>query len=287
MKRGIIANIGKTKRIDSNHVSLIGNYSQTDFNYYILYWDKIVVPTNNIIHQAIPNEEQLIKSGVLERPIVQFSSWSSQIDSSYDIFLTAQAIVANKLIANKSDTDWNIHQIGEEVIIAKEFQKNYNSLKVELFNCLPVPLENVNPDVLLEFKAKRKDELEKLHSSIDALYLEILKSPDSNLQQKIAKSELKKAIEDLEKVSLEKFLKTGKYNFTTELNLNVKDILTSSTAGFIIDSYTHGINFPFISIISGLASMVSIKANKTISLEKNTDKLKLSYIANASKEGIV
>lgn len=288
MKRGIITNSGKTERIDSETVSISGNISQADLNYYILYWDKIVMPTNNIIHQAIPHEEHLIKSGILERPIVRFNSWTSKIENgSYDPFVISQGIVANQLLSQKGDIDWTIHQIGDEVVVAKDFQKDFQSLKVELLNCLPVPIETLNPDVLLEFKRKRKDELEKLHQSIDELYLEILNSPDIDLQQKITKSEFVKAIQNLEKTTKENFLKTSKYDFSTEININVKDIVTSASAGLLIDFYTHGVNLPITSILSGLASMVSIKANKTISLENSKGKLKLSYIANASKEGLI
>ncbi|WP_100075730.1 DUF6236 family protein [Chryseobacterium camelliae] len=287
MKRGIITNTGKTKRINSSTISISGNLSTADLNYYILYWDRIVMPTNNIIHQAIPNEEYLIKLGILERPIVRFNSWSTNVENgSYDPFVVSQGIIANKLLLEEKDTDWTIHQIGEEVIIAKDFQKKYASLKVGLLNCLPVPIEGVNSEILLEFKNKRKDEFEKLHQSIDHLYLEILKSPDIDLQYKISKSEFIKALQDIEKISTENFAKTQKYDLTTEININGKDFLTAIAAGSILD-FTQGFTFPFMSVISGLISMVSIKANKTTSLEASNEKLKLSYIANASKENII
>lgn len=287
MKRGIITNNNKTKRVNSNTVSVSGNLSSADLNYYFLYWDKIVMPTNNIFHQSIPNEEQLIKAGILDRPIVKFNSWSSNIENgSYDLFIISQGIVANQLLNEKSDIDWTIHQIGEEIVIGKDFQKDYQSIKVDLISCLPVPSENINPDIIFEFKNRRKDELDKLHQSIDELYFEILKAPDIDLQQKISKSEFIKAIQNVEKVSSESFRKLNKYDLTTEININGKDLITSIAAGMFLD-FTSGISFPVASIFSGLASMINIKANKTTSLESSKDKLKLSYIANASKEHLL
>lgn len=286
MKRGIITNIGKTKRVSENQVTISGNYSQSDFNYYILYWDKIVLPTNNIIHQDIPYEEELIQLGVLERPIVYFNHWSSsEANSPFDLFVKSQSITASKLLTEKSDYEWNIHQIGEEIVIDDELKKSYNSLKVGLFNCLPVPIEDIHPEILLDFKFRRKDELENLHKSIDELYFTILNSSDIQLQKKITESDFKKSIQNLEKISFEHFGKTSKYDFTTELNIN--ELISRSILGYAVDFFTHGTSIPIVSIISGLSSLINIKLSKTTSLEANKEKIKLSYLANANKDGII
>lgn len=288
MKRGIITNIGRTKRVSDDRVMISGHYNQSDFNYYILYWDKIVLPRNNFISQTIAYEDLLIQLGVLDRPMVQFDSWSSRKeDGSFDLFVKAQSITASNLLKEKSDYDWNIHQIGEEIVIDYDLQKSYSSLKVGLFNCLPVPIEDINPEILMEFKFRRKDELENLHRSIDELYFTILNSSDIPLQKKITESEFKNSLQNLEKISFEHFGKTSKYDFTTELNFNVKDVMQNSSLGYLVDTFTHGSSFPIISILTGLASIVNVKLSKSLSLEENKEKLKLSYLANANKEGII
>lgn len=288
MKRGIITNTGKMGRIDDRGVSISRNISNQDLNYYLLYWDKIIMPTNNLFHLAIQNEDEIIKTGILERPRVQFSSWSSKNqDASYDPFVIAQSMVANKLISEDNTTDWTIHQMGEQIVVGNEQKKEFNSIKLELQNCLPIPDQAVNFQEILEFKEKRKDELVALHSTIDDLYLDILKSPDVDFEKRKCVSELSNAIQNLETSSKEKFSAISKYNFTTELNINGKDIALAMGGGAAFDFFTTGMNIPIGTVLSGLASMIKIKANKTVSVEKAENKLKLSYLANASKKEII
>jgi len=100
MKRGIITNTGRMVRNGSQSVSLSGNLTDNDLNYYLLYWDKIVMPTNNIIHMAIRGEEELLKTGILERPRIAFNSWTTNVENgSFDPFVIAQSIVANNLLS--------------------------------------------------------------------------------------------------------------------------------------------------------------------------------------------
>lgn len=288
MKRGIIANTGKMSRFDDRGVSISGNISSQDLNYYLLYWDKIIMPTNNLIHLAIQNEDEIIKTGILERPRVQFSNWSSNNeDSSYDPFVIAQSIVANKLITEDNSTDWTIHQIGDQIVIGNEQKKEFNSVKLELQNCLPIPSEEIHFQDILEFKEKRKDELIALHSTIDDLYLDVLNSADINLAKRKCISELSNAIRNLESSSKEEFNKISKYNFTTELNINGKDIALAIGGGAAFDFFTTGMTIPLGTVLSGLASVIRIKANKTVSVEKSEEKLKLSFLANASKKEII
>lgn len=288
MERGIITNSGRMIRQNTDCVTIQNSISNIDLNYYLLYWDKILMPTNNIIHVAVTNEKQLLKTGIFERPVVKFSNWSTNTkDGSYDLFVIAQSIVANKIIPNDITTDWTLHQIGEQIVIGAEQRIDFNSIKVELINCLPVPSEEVNFQEILEFKENRASELIALHSSIDDLYFEILKSPDKDLQKKKCVSQLKLAIANIEKTSKERFNFLSKYDFTTELNINGKDIVLGLGGGAILDFYASGASIPIATILGGLSSLVTIKASRTTSVEKAKSKLKLNYLADANKKKII
>lgn len=288
MKRGIITNTGRMVRNNSQSVSLSGGLTDNDLNYYLLYWDKIVMPTNNIIHMAIKNEEELIKSNILERPRIAFSSWSTNVkDGSFDPFIIAQSIVANNLLSTDKLTDWTIHQLGEQIVIGNDQKKEFEAIKVELLKCLPVPNGELNFQEILEFKEKRKDELFELHSKVDSMYLDILNSPDKNLAKRKSISEFNKSIKNLDSVTKERFKSLTKYNLTTELNLNGKDLSMAAASGAVFDFYTNGLTIPIATVFSGLASLIKIKANRTTSIEKAENKLKLSYLAEATKKGII
>jgi hypothetical protein len=288
MKRGIIASSGKAERIDKEGVSFKGILNKEDLNYYTLYFDEIVIPTNNIIHFGLPQENELISLNILKRPQIQISQWTSiQGEGSFDIFLESQLIIAKKLISEKSDTDWTLHQIGDSTIIMDGYNKDFNSIKVRLQECLPVPTENVSFEQILNFKLKRNDELLALHTSIDELYIEILKSPDSNFSSKKCISELNLSIQNLEKSSNETFKHLNKYDLTTELNINAKDIALALGGGVVFDFYTNGLTIPIATIIAGLGSLINIKASNSRSFEPAENKLKLSYLANAKKSELI
>jgi hypothetical protein len=93
------------------------------------------------------------------------------------------------------------------------------------FLALPVPDGEVPIQDILDFKQRRKPELLELHNTFDQLYFEVLNAPDQSLATKKVIYRIQSVINDLDKVSVEKFKKTRKYDFSVELNLNGKDIL--------------------------------------------------------------
>ena len=88
-------------RIGVDSVSFSGSLNDSDINYYLLYWDKIVMPANDMFNFKIKNEEELLKTKILERPVVRIGNWTTNSkEGSFDPFIAAQSIVANDLIAN-------------------------------------------------------------------------------------------------------------------------------------------------------------------------------------------
>lgn len=50
-----------------------GGLAIHDIRYFLLYWDKVVIPTTNLINLRVPEEEELLSTGVVTRPRVPFS----------------------------------------------------------------------------------------------------------------------------------------------------------------------------------------------------------------------
>lgn len=195
MERGIITVNGKLKRVSVSGVTLNSSLSIQEISYYLLYWDRIVMPTNNIFHMELDNEKFLIDSGILARPRVVFPSWSSDLKKgSFNPISVAHAKIANHYLSREDNIDWVIHQMGDEIIIDDSQKMEFNSIKFKIMNCLPVPIEKFNYEEILKFKEKRIDELGSLRSSIDDLYLEILKTPDKGFILSKSLSDFKKAL---------------------------------------------------------------------------------------------
>jgi len=72
MDRGVIASPGSINRLPKGF-QMERSLSIDELRYYILYWDKVVIPGNNLVYIGLPEEELLIESGALERPQIGFS----------------------------------------------------------------------------------------------------------------------------------------------------------------------------------------------------------------------
>ena len=172
MKRGIVATPGILHKLPQG-IQMERSLNFDELKYYILYFNKVVIPSNNGLYIGLPNEKELIESNLIERPNYNVSGL---ID--YALLTKIQTTELERLQKINDNTYWNLHQIGGDSIIASnEDLVKKETIKFKLLNVLPVPSQDVSIDELSKFKEKRSDEFNSLHETIDNLYLDILKSP--------------------------------------------------------------------------------------------------------------
>lgn len=285
MIRGIIASPLKMDLVQDGSFDVKGNLSNDELRYFILYWDKVVIPGNNIFYMRIPDEDQLIKTGAIERPLIGINGKFSG-NQVREVILRSQGLLAKELLKDKK-TDWVIHQIGEERSFPEGFKERRNIIRLDLSSMFPVPIGEINIDDLLEFKLRRKDELKELHSYLDSLYETILSSPDQDLASKRVISDLSSALSNLDQVTKERFKLFKKFDFSIELNLKGKDIATSIASGAAFDFFTPGIEIPLASVAFALMSTLSIKSKASNTFQPANKRTKLSYLSRCSEEGII
>ena len=283
MNRGIIAAQGIIKPLQDGFVMERG-ISKEELRYYILYWEKVVIPGNNLVYIKVPEEDTLIACEAISRPRVEFQG-SLQGDQVTGALLACQSIVAKKLVRDKT-VDWVLHQIGESLVLPPDFASQQDAIRVALVNALPVPDGEVPVHEILEFKQRHKDELIELHDSIDELYFEVLNSPDESLATKKAVFRFQSAIQNLDKASNEQFKKTRKYNLSVELNVNAKDIIVGASPGALIHFFSPGFSIP-IMLLGAAAALIKIRAKASYTFEPAKENTKLAYISNASKENYI
>jgi hypothetical protein len=284
IKRGIIANPGIINPLPGGF-QMERAITIEEISYYILYWDKVVIPGNNLVYIGIPQEEELISCGAITRPLVQFNG-SFQGDMVTNAILSCQGIVAKELAKDRK-VDWVLHQAGKDLCIDAAYTEKKELLRFDLVNSLPVPLEGTPLNEILEFRNKRKSELSQLHSLLDELYIDILKSPDQSLAAQQASHRLSTHIRDLETVTSERFKKTRKYDLSTSININFEKIASRAAIGAIFDMYASGFTFPLATVAGALAPLVKLEAKASYSFEPAKDNLKLSYLSHASSAGIL
>lgn len=282
MNRGVIASPALIHAHDRGF-TVERSISPQEIRYYALYWDKVVIPASNAVYIGILDEEVLIETGVIERPIVEFRG--GRLGGSE--FALAQSVVAKKLMEEDKSVDWVIHQFGPKIALPQEFLENRNSLRIDLVSLLPVPSGEVPIADVLEFKMRRADELNHLHTALEHTYLEVLKSPDPQLSQKQAMHDLQKSIANLNVVSAEKWERTSKFDFSAELNLDGSRFVKGIAAGAVMGSLTHGFSIPVASIIGGIASIIKFKAGYSASFKPAGGRDKLAYLSSAISENIV
>lgn len=284
MNRGIIAAPAIINRLPEGF-QIERNLNIDELRYYALYWDEVVIPANNAVYIGIPQEEEFISAGAIKRPLVQLSGL---IDT--DAMLSCQSKVAKDLVKENKGTDWVIQQFGEKCLLLEDYSEERNTLRIDLAACLPVPTGEVNIHDILEFKEKRKNEFIALHEYLDEFYEQALSSPDQSLASKKALSKLAKSINDLDKVTHERFQKSNKHDLSAELNLYGRDIWIGAAAGAGLAASTgldfaSGFTLPIATIAGALMSTVRVTAKTTRTFQPAEKNLKLAYLSDARKNG--
>mgnify|MGYP007068288922 CR=1 FL=1 len=266
------------------HVEMRNVLTKQDMAYFSLYWDKIISPKNYIIGNIIPFESELEKTGVLSLPMAGPKSFPSKNSISGNPVLDSYFEVATERL-NDKDIDWTLLQLGKELYLPKELEKKVNSVKVELLNALPVPIIDTSIEGILEFKEKRKDEFVYFHNCLDALYFDILNSPDQDLTLKKSISEIANSLKNIDSISKEKY-KTIPYNLSVELNIDGTEILKGVRDGIIIFGALGG-NIMLGAIVGGFISSVKFKGKASVAFTPALKNSKYSYLSEAVKEGII
>lgn len=172
-----------------------GTPSPTELRKYLLYWDRIDYPDNNFISiGAGPDVDFLISAGVAERTLVKFQG---EISSGQGEFF----LLAQQAAFEKHDKDepglWSLAQLSASPFFLNS--NPVNAIEYQLWDTLPVPRANVPLNDILEFKAKRTDELLALRIYLDEMYESVVSSADIPRAKTSAIAKLEVALSDVDK----------------------------------------------------------------------------------------
>lgn len=284
MQRGVVVSSELiTRNKNDSGFTIQRTINPVEMNYLALYWDKIVIPSNNIIHTGVSNEDVFMESGILERPRYSING-AFNTDDYPDLQVKLQSKTVDVLREKSPDSDWRIHQFGGDFLSRDSFFSE--SARIELANLLPVPSVDVHIHEILEFKERRASELVALHSYSDDLYLEILNSGDPDLTKAKTMSKLKKTISDIDKLNNESWRSPIKFNLQISNEVDIAKIKSlyltvagAATTGHPLESLIVGglCTFleGFVSLKVGLQSVRPGGGNELI------------YLSNARKEKII
>ncbi|MEY0037988.1 DUF6236 family protein [Providencia rettgeri] len=280
MERGVVVSCEKVVKAKNGFI-IQGNMGAEEMNYLALYWDKIISPTNFVVRGYIHNEKDFVDCGLLKRKDYPVHV----IDDTFPALqLVWEEKIVDELREQQKNIDWRLHQFGGD--FALMCGRASDSVRIELANLLPVPTADIPVNEIMEFKARRRPELEALHSYSDELYFEIINSGDPCLSQARSMSKLKKAIADIDKLNNEGWKSPIKFNLqiSNEIDLAKIKSLYAAIAGATIT------NHPVESLIVGgictfLEGFVSLKVGKQNVRGKKGGNL--VYLSRAKKEKII
>jgi hypothetical protein len=208
-------------------LSTKGPIDEISIRQYLLYWDKIDWPDNNIMSFGGETPELLYlqEIDVLNRTRVQFSSFSG--NAGYSLLLMQEAALQ---VRNQQEPGcWALAQSRSSLLLPKEKSEEARTIEVELYNAIPVPLGVVPLEDILEFKERRKDELLHFRSAMDELYDEVINSNDILRSKVRVIDRIDQNVAELNTV----FNETWKEKLlsTVKVELNIPNLATTAVAG--------------------------------------------------------
>jgi hypothetical protein len=261
-KRGIvISTIFET--LTSGGICVKGAPNPIDIRKYLLYWDEIDYPTNNLIHiEGSPDIKFLEECKVLRRSNIRFIG-SFLIDGLIFLQTQQRAYEANE---KNEKGCWDLAQLSTTPYYVNSVQKQ--CLEFELFNCLPVPEHDVPLNDILEFKEKRRDELLELRVYLDELYQSIITSEDPSKAINTALTKIELSLNDIDRTLTESAIK----KITKSLKGIISDNIDLNGALFCAGAQQY--NWAM-----GLGAFYLIrKLSSTPTIQTNTVKNPMTYI---------
>lgn len=250
-----------------------------DLKYYLLYWDKIEHPDNNLISIGTsPDEQFLIDSALLTRTNISLKSFSGNIGFGY---VLAQTMAFQQ--KNQQEPGlWTMAQSSNRLFLPNEYANPANTIEIELAKALPAPGELVTLDDVLAFKKKRQPELVALRSCMDDLYLSVVQSRDIPRAKNSAIERLENAIKEIQVVANESW--KSKLLSSLKVELNIPDLIVK--AGAIAGlSASFGLSPIAGAAIGAIGSVIKFEFTSMLKTKSLPQHLRdYAYIYNVEKE---
>lgn len=238
--RGVILG-PRIERLDGDVVNYSAPPDAMLLRQCVLYWDLIDWPRYSMVGDLTPEAKLLQAEGVLISTDFPQPRWehgrqpqpgdvkiweegpgggeaSARHISQWD-HVKPQALTFVKNNADGSGL-WSLAQPNAFLVLPPG--EEARTLQVELYRAVPVPVDSVPIEVVLDFRRRRSEELLAYRGAIDDLYLEIVRSPDRPFAEAHAIDKIRRSVIDLHRVFGE--TNTGWLPITATIALNPIDL---------------------------------------------------------------
>ena len=195
---------------------------------YLVYWDRIDVHTNNIIHVELSPDVSILETeGILTRTRSEFSGIISGDSGTVLSMLPFAAFLG---LEKKDPGCWALAHEGLTLDIPSDLAVNSRNIEIELHNALLGPEPGTPFEKILDFKTRRAPELAAFRDAMDNLYQGIRKEADIPRATDTAIRKIESSLVSLNKtIKAEPFL--SRLVRTMKVELNVPAIAEAAQKG--------------------------------------------------------
>lgn len=212
MERGIIIT-PNYKVLDGGGLQLAGGVEAVNLRKYLLFWDKIDYPVNNMIHVDGGSDINfLIQEGFATSTEIRFQRMEAHENGL--LFLASQ-MAAFEQNNRAEDKEWSIAQPTERLIVPNEYSKRQGCLEFELYEAVQIPTADVPLQDVVEFKTRRNAELLALRDSMDSIVDQIMSSQDIPKRKNKALNKLHRDLNNFNRVMKETKFQRVKRSLTS------------------------------------------------------------------------
>jgi Family of unknown function (DUF6236) len=233
MRRGIV--VSRPFRVTEDGGIMFGSRTipDTELRFYMLYWDVIDIPVAKGIEitQITRDMEFLRSIGVIQQTLVQTRK-ASLISPDIPPLMQIEAL---RIREDKEPGCWSVANWGGEHAFPPSIERiDVLALDISLYRALPIPTSEVPFQEIIEFKEKRKTELQQLRHAITELELSILRSGDLPKSRNMAIEKLQSSIHDVQQTFAERWHQ--KLTTSLKFEVNVPTAIAGMLAGASVGS---------------------------------------------------
>jgi len=231
-------------------------FDPQELRFWLLFWDKLNFPLlDSFPIEPGPDGEFLQSEAILKREFVKDACIILHDEVSEDLpqeQFQYHFLRAFRALDTAEPGIWSIATGDRSLILDADQGGDGRGVLFELHRALPVPHKDVPLDDLLEFKAKRFDELIALRHHLEQVYQKIISAPDSSMALVSEFEAVDAALSDYLKVARQGIIKKW-ILASVEAELQILPAINTSVVAFVA-------GLPLAqSLLAGAAAGISVK----------------------------
>lgn len=213
-ERGLV--ISPPTRVSGEAISIVDtNLDPQDLRASLLFWDKLDCPTNNFMYiDPGPEAAFLMEAGILQRTHTALTPYGSAAS-----YLRAAHVGVFRQLDKEQPGTWSVSRGVNSITFTGEELEVERGVLVQLVGAVPVPDKEVPLEDILNFRARRRDELVALRFHLERIYQQVIAAQDGALALNTEIGALQTAISDHIRVSQEARFRLRIMDLSASLNL--------------------------------------------------------------------